>query len=106
MQQTQAEAKTAEQVVIEAIGRKRLILANYNGVAMCLAPHQLFTRHGEYFVGALNTQKVWRSEDERRLGHFKVAGLTNVALTDDRSEERRVGKEGVSTCRSRWWPYP
>src|SRR3546814_3212026 len=22
-----------------------------------------------------------------------------------RSEERRVGKEGVSTCRSRWWPY-
>src|SRR3546814_14067852 len=23
-----------------------------------------------------------------------------------RSEERRVGKEGVRTCRSRWWPYP
>src|SRR3546814_19993172 len=23
---------------------------------------------------------------------------------DDRSEERRVGKEGVSTCRSRWSP--
>src|SRR3546814_11191760 len=22
-----------------------------------------------------------------------------------RSEERRVGKEGVSTCRARWWPY-
>src|SRR3546814_18676847 len=22
-----------------------------------------------------------------------------------RSEERRVGKESVSTCRSRWWPY-
>src|SRR3546814_1117645 len=21
-----------------------------------------------------------------------------------RSEERRVGKEGASTCRSRWWP--
>src|SRR3546814_11328004 len=21
-----------------------------------------------------------------------------------RSEERRVGKEGVSRCRSRWWP--
>src|SRR3546814_13112119 len=24
---------------------------------------------------------------------------------DMRSEERRVGKECVSTCRSRWWPY-
>src|SRR3546814_12643083 len=23
----------------------------------------------------------------------------------DRSEERRVGKEGVRTCRSRWSPY-
>src|SRR3546814_12228690 len=23
-----------------------------------------------------------------------------------RSEERRVGKECGSTCRSRWWPYP
>src|SRR3546814_15327554 len=22
-----------------------------------------------------------------------------------RSEERRVGKEGVSTCRTRWWPH-
>src|SRR3546814_12589471 len=25
--------------------------------------------------------------------------------TRGRSEERRVGKECVSTCRSRWWPY-
>src|SRR3546814_14135341 len=25
---------------------------------------------------------------------------------DVRSEERRVGKECVSTCRSRWLPYP
>src|SRR3546814_12315780 len=24
---------------------------------------------------------------------------------DGRSEERRVGKECVSTCRSRWWTY-
>src|SRR3546814_15088673 len=27
------------------------------------------------------------------------------AAIDVRSEERRVGKEGVSTCRSRWVPY-
>src|SRR3546814_13812144 len=27
-------------------------------------------------------------------------------LGADRSEERRVGKECVSQCRSRWWPYP
>src|SRR3546814_12870952 len=28
-----------------------------------------------------------------------------LPLGDDRSEERRVGKECVSTCRSRWSPY-
>src|SRR3546814_17954171 len=26
-------------------------------------------------------------------------------VAEDRSEERRVGKECVSTCRSRWSPY-
>src|SRR3546814_11364054 len=35
---------------------------------------------------------------ERAAAYF---GLDAVA---DRSEERRVGKECVSTCRSRWWP--
>src|SRR3546814_15554101 len=29
----------------------------------------------------------------------------NDAIADDRSEERRVGKECVSTFRSRWSPY-
>src|SRR3546814_15145928 len=28
------------------------------------------------------------------------------AVAGHRSEERRVGKECVSTCRSRWSPYP
>src|SRR3546814_14327792 len=32
-----------------------------------------------------------------------VRGLTIETI--DRSEERRVGKECVSTCRSRWSPY-
>src|SRR3546814_14145081 len=38
-----------------------------------------------------------------------IPGLTIVDTTDvsrgSRSEERRVGKECVSTCRSRWSPY-
>src|SRR3546814_14663263 len=29
-----------------------------------------------------------------------------IEYIDARSEERRVGKECVSTCRSRWSPYP
>src|SRR3546814_16205266 len=30
----------------------------------------------------------------------------NKIINKVRSEERRVGKECVSTCRSRWSPYP
>src|SRR3546814_15654971 len=33
------------------------------------------------------------------------ADLENPAAVGARSEERRVGKECVSTCRSRWSPY-
>src|SRR3546814_20410851 len=37
----------------------------------------------------------------------RVIGLPGdtLELRDGRSEERRVGKECVSTCRSRWSPY-
>src|SRR3546814_11851097 len=31
---------------------------------------------------------------------------SHMAESEERSEERRVGKECVSTCRSRWSPYP
>src|SRR3546814_13237032 len=33
-------------------------------------------------------------------------GIGAGEAIDGRSEERRVGKECVSTCRSRWSPYP
>src|SRR3546814_21059674 len=40
-------------------------------------------------------------------GRYATAlfALARDARTIDRSEERRVGKECVSTCRSRWSPY-
>src|SRR3546814_11263928 len=39
--------------------------------------------------------------------HFQLPPHPNrVDLLLPRSEERRVGKECVSTCRSRWSPYP
>src|SRR3546814_14720480 len=41
--------------------------------------------------GALRTSQHLHPLDIEQVGH--------------RSEERRVGKEGVSTCRSRWSPY-
>src|SRR3546814_21075332 len=46
---------------------------------------------------------------EKRHPHLNAKGLCLVTARDNgtvviRSEERRVGKEGVSTCRSRWSP--
>src|SRR3546814_5720500 len=40
-------------------------------------------------------------------GHFRPCdpGLTTLGFLGMRSEERRVGKECVSTCRSRWSQY-
>src|SRR3546814_5181724 len=35
----------------------------------------------------------------------RILGSVGVAVRGTRSEERRVGKECVSTCRSRWSPY-
>src|SRR3546814_12545573 len=52
------------------------------------------------------------AEDTARLAHAVARRLsdganhlTGLARGLGRSEERRVGKEGVSTCRSRWSPY-
>src|SRR3546814_20562513 len=42
----------------------------------------------------------FRGEGPRRF----VAALEAAMLDPARSEERRVGKECVSTCRSRWFP--
>ncbi|MDG2002661.1 MAG: hypothetical protein P8J20_04955 [Novosphingobium sp.] len=83
MQHTAEPEVKAERKFIEAIALKRLVVAEYNGSQMHLAPHQLFARHGDLFVSALNTGKSWRSDDERRLGNFKLQGLSNVALTEN-----------------------
>src|SRR3546814_16916129 len=51
---------------------------------------------------------------QRRMAACRIEGLRfgieaaavhGVADFCERSEERRVGKECVSTCRSRWSPY-
>src|SRR3546814_12586730 len=48
----------------------------------------------------------------QRMSSISAAGASTITLQftlgvalDVRSEERRVGKECVSTCRSRWSPY-
>ena len=69
--------------IIEAIARSMLLTARYNGQTLTLAPHALFARRGDLFVSALNLAKNRRSDDERRLGNFKLAGLADVEVTEE-----------------------
>src|SRR3546814_18580595 len=60
-------------------------------------------------VAGLNRQwpSAWRRVASKKAS--LVADTRSTRFTRPsvpiRSEERRVGKEGVSTCRSRWSPY-
>src|SRR3546814_15795521 len=59
-----------------------------------------------------DAQDIWRSSGKSlpdacdpAFAALAAKGGLSPALRWERSEERRVGKEGVSTCRSRWAPY-
>src|SRR3546814_20054561 len=60
----------------------------------------LTDRHPEWYVreedGGLRSPRAVDPVDPRKATVWGALA---------RSEERRVGKECVSTCRSRWWPY-
>src|SRR3546814_13225078 len=56
----------------------------------------------------VNTERSFQARNAKAYEVEIIAApsrAANMARTDRRSEERRVGKEWVSTCRSRWSPY-
>src|SRR3546814_5811513 len=49
---------------------------------------------------------IWKSDTMTApVDDLLVQAKEQFAQANDRSEERRVGKECVSACRSRWSPY-
>src|SRR3546814_6179805 len=72
--------------------RRHTRCALVTGVQTCALPISL-SRVGGF-----------RSEERERLARRDAVNDYCIAPRD-RSEERRVGKECVSTCRSRWSPY-
>src|SRR3546814_12626871 len=48
-------------------------------------------------------QAIWACSDDTATEEYE--GVHISLFSEPRSEERRVGKECVSPCSSRWWPY-
>ena len=47
----------------------------------------------------------WELLDNRLILDEPINGLDPIGIAEVRSEERRVGKECLRLCRSRWSPY-
>src|SRR3546814_4275042 len=77
-----------------------VILGGRLGYALFYQPELFTSFNGEGFV-SWNLLRLW---DGGMSFHGGVLGVLAAIGWVSRSEERRVGKEGVSKCRSRWWP--
>lgn len=68
-------------VVFEAIVRQQCITGIWNRSKVVLAPHVVYTRHGELFVDAITVARDNMLVRQPKLGTFKLGGLGEVALS-------------------------
>src|SRR3546814_16938976 len=100
-----------------ARGEKRLVKhvptlgieprVSHRNFAACEGAHRNLAKARKR-IARRNEQAHRARIEDQRLQTGKFARLTNERDIDQpllRSEESRVGKEWVSTCRSRWWRY-
>lgn len=76
----------ATPLFLEAIVKQVAVAATYNRTEMTLAPHVLYTRHGDLHVDAVTLERDGKPPKEAKLGVFKLAGLSGVRLTPRRFE--------------------
>lgn len=68
--------------VFEAIVRSRCLAATYNRTAVVLAPHILYTRHGDLHVDGVVLERDGAVPREYKIGTFKLIGLGGLTVTD------------------------
>lgn len=66
---------TDNRLILEAITSKRCIEAIYNRMRMKLAPHVLYTKHGDPFLDGVAMERDGKVLTDPRMGTFKLAGL-------------------------------
>jgi len=77
-------------ILLEAIALQKCVSARYNRMAVRLAPHILYTRHDELYVDAVTVERDGQPPKEIKLGAFKVAGLTELALAGQTFTPHRI----------------
>src|SRR3546814_17733700 len=78
---------------------RAIVLGEYGGVGFPVPGHIWKPGKGNWSYQVAKDEKEYLVRFRR-----KMEGVIRQAK-ENRSEERRVGKECVSTCRSRWSPY-
>ena len=71
---------TDNTAIQEAIAAKRFLEFTYNRMRMKVAPHVLYTRHGDLFFDAIPVERDGKSLIDPRLATFKLAGLENIQI--------------------------
>src|SRR3546814_13908787 len=81
-------ANTGERILLDLWkGEAAAVLRNYHACSATVAPS-----------AGLNVPTIVRDQS------LPMQRCSAMSIYSPRSEERRVGKECVSTCRSGWWP--
>src|SRR3546814_19020920 len=88
-----------------ATGTKAETIRYYERIGLLLRPGRTAGNYRSY--GADDVARLSFVRRARGLGFSldQVRDLLDLSERSDSSEERRVGKECVSACRSRWAPY-
>src|SRR3546814_18080394 len=77
--------------------------------SMSQSTHAAYLRAGQKmgdlgFIDTMIRDGLWDAFNGYHMGTTAENVAKQFQITRERSEERRVGKECVSTCRSRWSP--
>jgi hypothetical protein len=73
-------------LLLEAIALRKCVTTVYNGVAMKLAPHVLYSKNNALFIDAITLEKHGEPPREKKLGAFHLRGLNELRLVDEHFE--------------------
>jgi hypothetical protein len=68
-------------ILFEALVKNRCVTATWNRDKVVLAPHIIYTRHGDVFVDAITVARNNMLPRETKFGTYKVAGLGDLKLS-------------------------